>query len=910
MPNAFRSNSKLLINNDLEVRNYHGWLFPVNDYDIVQVNRSLEVSSGLGETRPRPRCDLDGHPLHRMFAGNFTFTSHRMHYTNVDLPHGSEVQNFENGTVMLEDSIIEVFTKNEGGDTIASRWKYIRSLMEEPSSVPLKKGLRVTDWWCIRNEGISCPYGAIFFRKANFKWNRNYTWKLRGTLMIFVPKFEAMIGISDAFFLAIDAGRNYIYIPYDLALDFGVCKKRPIDTDTTIYDPNRSLPPNLVINFQERLYGCLEVYQKHTIRLADFVLRNIFSREAWPVVFPFVHSSSEATVILENVIIEMDTSSNFQTSSLKKMIRKVKKRSRPDGLGQGDQRLAVWQEQDCERYLYQSRDCQVNNKCPSEAQCPSGAIFIEDAAFVIQDGDGNDDLGIGMRYHIRHSLIKVIPAELPPPVLGATKNRNETIPQKHVQDSSRRVHKSSNSASMQVLLVVFLGVVAIFCVFIILCGFLVYHRGLPALTSLQGSPEVPTVTSKATIKFEQVDPINLAAEAAAEALAVKELEVYQNYQQTANKLLGSVTLGPLLGAGSFGKVFKADWNGATVAVKVVVHDGLNYLGTSAQREASLSSDLHHPNIVQTFLQTTREIRSTELLAPVTPSNDEEGGLYFNQRSSSHVQSAIGPSNNHGGAGYFDLNDLDQDPLGLVGGVGALPDPFGEANTEDWTEEAEALSQNSADRKETWMIQEFCDMGSLEKAIRKGKFVRNNQLEMVLVVETCVDICRGMIYLNNRNIIHGDLKSSNILINGSFSEEKGFIAKVADFGLSRELGMHASHIKTRTTGTVTHMPPELFKEEKMTAASDVYSFGIVMWELVSKESPLEGVPHFLIIKKILYDNWRPTFAEGIPSCYIQLAQRCWAEDSSQRPLIQQVLNELELMRQLFLEEEIASSSVAT
>lgn len=111
-------------------------------------------------------------------------------------------------------------------------------------------------------------------------------------------------------------------------------------------------------------------------------------------------------------------------------------------------------------------------------------------------------------------------------------------------------------------------------------------------------------------------------------------------------------------------------------------------------------------------------------------------------------------------------------------------------------------------------------------------------------------------------------------------------------------MHASYISTQTTGTVTHMPPELFKEERLTAASDVYSFGIVMWELVSKESPLEGVPPFLIIKKIVYDNWRPTFMEGIPDCYKALARRCWAEDSLQRPIIDEVLSELEHMRLQF------------
>lgn len=49
------------------------------------------------------------------------------------------------------------------------------------------------------------------------------------------------------------------------------------------------------------------------------------------------------------------------------------------------------------------------------------------------------------------------------------------------------------------------------------------------------------------------------------------------------------------------------------------------------------------------------------------------------------------------------------------------------------------------------------------------------------METCVDICRGMQYLKTRNVIHGDLKSSNILLNGSTLESKRFIAKVADFG---------------------------------------------------------------------------------------------------------------------------------
>eukprot|EP00210_Caulerpa_lentillifera_P006094 g5822.t1 len=873
--------SHLLLKGDVELRNYYGWLIPIKDKDIIRVNGSMELSSGLGDISPRPRCDLDGHPLDRMVAGHFTLTSKRMHYTNVDLPPGSTIRTLVNSTVILEDSIVEVFVKSRIGGNLASRWKYLRALMEDASSFPLRTGVRVTDWWCERNEGISCPYGGVYFSEATLEWNKDFRWKLKSTLIKFVQKSEFTVSISSAFLLAIQRMKNYIYLPYDIALDFGVCKKKPIVTNTTVYDPNRSLPPNLVINFQERLYGCLEVYGEHTVRFADFILRNIFSQEGWPVVFPFIHSDPGATVILENVIIEMDANFTFQMKTLRHMVKKIKHRIRPLGLGQGEQRLTVWQERDCLQHLHQTRNCRVHERCPKEAECPSGAIFIEDASFLIEKGDGNDDLGIGMRYHIRHSLITVVPAELP--IIVGTENTNQTFSQEAVAESNKRIEKNSN-------------VIGIMCIFLFSCGVLTLRRGAQARTVHQQESQNPVASPNFVIKaaYEAGDPINLAAEAATEALLLKKLEICEDYQLRAR-------------AGSFGKVFKATWNGATVAVKVVVHDGLSYLGTSAQREASLSSDLHHPNIVQTFLQITREIRADDILP--TPSNDE--GCSSDVRGSGappYQQGGNGETNSEEGAaaGYFTMNDLAQDRTLAAAVAGPLPDHFGGGLSTDNGDSTESVTSYSGDRMETWMIQEFCDMGSLEKAIRKGKFIRNSQLDMMLVVETCVDICRGMIYLNDRKIIHRDLKSSNILLNGSLHEEKGFIAKVADFGLSRELEMHASHIKTQTTGTVTHMPPELFKEEKLTSASDVYSFGIVMWELVSKESPLEGVPHFLIIKKILYDNWRPTFDEGIPPCYSQLAQNCWAEDSSQRPTIQQVLIELERMRKLFLEEEIAST----
>lgn len=102
------------------------------------------------------------------------------------------------------------------------------------------------------------------------------------------------------------------------------------------------------------------------------------------------------------------------------------------------------------------------------------------------------------------------------------------------------------------------------------------------------------------------------------------------------------------------------------------------------------------------------------------------------------------------------------------------------------------------------------------------------------------------------------------------------------GLSRELTCDATHIVTRTTGTLSYMPPELIKDEKLMPASDVYSFAIVMWEIVAGELPMEGVPNNVAIKRILFDDWRPSFPEATPQWYVRLAEECWASDPSERP----------------------------
>ena len=100
------------------------------------------------------------------------------------------------------------------------------------------------------------------------------------------------------------------------------------------------------------------------IRVTDLILRNIFSSNEWPVVFPFLDAGAGAVVALENVIIEMDTDQVFSNSTLNKMVNRIEKRRRPFGLGEGVQLISVWKPEDCENHLKTSYSCRNHRRRP------------------------------------------------------------------------------------------------------------------------------------------------------------------------------------------------------------------------------------------------------------------------------------------------------------------------------------------------------------------------------------------------------------------------------------------------------------------------------------------------------------------------------------------------------------------
>eukprot|EP00878_Enallax_costatus_P007009 GHUV01007345.1.p1 GENE.GHUV01007345.1~~GHUV01007345.1.p1 ORF type:complete len:1094 (+),score=299.39 GHUV01007345.1:294-3575(+) len=326
--------------------------------------------------------------------------------------------------------------------------------------------------------------------------------------------------------------------------------------------------------------------------------------------------------------------------------------------------------------------------------------------------------------------------------------------------------------------------------------------------------------------------------------ACKNLVLRKTAREADELVLQSV-----LGEGSYGKVFKATWKGTVVAVKIMVlpsyMTGKEKREKMAVMETAISSSLSHPNVVQTYTYAVEPVRSN---------------------------TAIGDRSHASGPGA----DISMhDSTFSWGPDKSLPRSSSEQGS-DKDSNAGAFSW------EVRLVQEFCDLGSLRDSLRKGKFKSaDGSLQMTSIVDTALDVARAMVHLHTHNILHSDLKARNVLLRSDAHNPRGFVAKVADFGLSLTIDPHSTHISNAFQGTMTHMAPETLMHGQVSRASDVFAYGILLWELYTGEQAYKGVPRALLGHKITKQGLRPEFPADTPFDYQFLACRCWETDPAIR-----------------------------
>lgn len=181
----------------------------------------------------------------------------------------------------------------------------------------------------------------------------------------------------------------------------------------------------------------------------------------------------------------------------------------------------------------------------------------------------------------------------------------------------------------------------------------------------------------------------------------------------------------------------------------------------------------------------------------------------------------------------------------------------------------------------WIVQEWCDRGTLRQHCQEP---RTDPSSLTEVAGMFADITAAGSYLHSRGIIHGDLSANNVLLKSSLSP-KGYVCKVCDFGLARVLEGESTGILTSQLGTMTHMPPELFKldprEAKMTPKVDIYSTGILLWQVITGRAPFQGLSLPQIVIRVSRGGLLKLPDEA-PRQFRDVFDRCTNPDPNQRP----------------------------
>ncbi|KAH3732570.1 protein kinase [Pelomyxa schiedti] len=172
-----------------------------------------------------------------------------------------------------------------------------------------------------------------------------------------------------------------------------------------------------------------------------------------------------------------------------------------------------------------------------------------------------------------------------------------------------------------------------------------------------------------------------------------------------------------------------------------------------------------------------------------------------------------------------------------------------------------------------MVSEFMVGGSLFDLLYKKRIIPSPQQRQTFAL----DMAKAMAYLHNSKppIIHRDLKSANILL-----DEKGEHCKVCDVGLARVKSENA--VLTGAVGTFAWMPPEMIGGQEYDERADVYSYGLILYELVSGKVPFSGLTKEQITQKILVSDERPPLPSGLTAKWRDLITACWATKMALRP----------------------------
>ena len=172
-----------------------------------------------------------------------------------------------------------------------------------------------------------------------------------------------------------------------------------------------------------------------------------------------------------------------------------------------------------------------------------------------------------------------------------------------------------------------------------------------------------------------------------------------------------------------------------------------------------------------------------------------------------------------------------------------------------------------------IVTEYISNGSLYEALRHRP--ASPTLTPTNKTIIAMGIAHGMCHLHDLNIIHRDLKSLNILL------DQNSYPMICDFGIAR-FKTDQNQPVTQQIGTPHWMAPELFEGGKYDSRVDVYAYGIILWEMLTEETPFKGRCPVQIMAAVCTMHERPMMPLNVPKQLEELVRLCWSQTPEERP----------------------------
>ncbi|RDY08419.1 Serine/threonine-protein kinase EDR1, partial [Mucuna pruriens] len=189
-----------------------------------------------------------------------------------------------------------------------------------------------------------------------------------------------------------------------------------------------------------------------------------------------------------------------------------------------------------------------------------------------------------------------------------------------------------------------------------------------------------------------------------------------------------------------------------------------------------------------------------------------------------------------------------------------------------------------------IISEYLPRGSLYRILHRP----NCQIDEKRRIKMALDVARGMncLHTSSPTIVHRDLKSPNLLV------DKNWNVKVCDFGLSRL--KHNTFLSSKSTaGTPEWMAPEVLRNEPSNEKCDVYSFGVILWELATLRLPWSGMNPMQVVGAVGFQNRRLDIPKEVDPIVARIIWECWLQDPNLRPSFAQLTVALKPLQRLVI-----------